>query len=309
MSKAVCGANRKEWEFSAGKAHETMPVEKSERDRDRLANIYNNNFYSRTHCCQSFRGLGRKGEHGVLIQTQQQSFIGCSSRDSAQGSGSPRLDQDDRYFLQSLDEECITKSIILSVKHITPHCQDVFRECCVTAMSRILDDKADEAAWKLFFLIPRFLLQPIRRGGKSGNKELERRFKLFREEKWSELYRSTEPRSHTAKSLDIPGQSESDLPDHLLSAVRNKVKAGEISRAANLLTSSGLAPDTKDTLEQLQIKHPPCHQPIDLCLHDHGNSIIPLQVSQSTFVMVLNDCPNGSISGFDGWRFEHLKLL
>ena len=56
---------------------------------------------------------GSVGEDGVPIQTQQQPFIGCLSRNSAQGSGSPRLDQDDLHFLQSLDEECITKSIIL----------------------------------------------------------------------------------------------------------------------------------------------------------------------------------------------------
>ena len=119
------------------------------------------------------------------------------------------------------------------------------------AMSRILDNKTDEAAWKLFFLIPRFLLQPIHRGEKSGKKKLERRFKLIKNEKWSELYESTQPKSQTAKSLDRPNEMKNNLPANLVSAARNKVKAGEISRAVNLLTSSGLAPDTKDTLEQL----------------------------------------------------------
>ena len=70
--------------------------------------------------------------------------------------------------------------MIVSVKNVTPCYQDVFRECCVMAMSKILDNKTDEATWKLFFLISRFLLQLIRRGGKSGNKELKRRFKLFK---------------------------------------------------------------------------------------------------------------------------------
>ena len=87
------------------------------------------------------------------------------------------------------------------------------------AISRILDNKADEAAWKLFFLIPRFLLRPIHRGGKSGNKELERRFKLFKNEKRSELYESTEPKSQTAKSLDRPNEIKNNLPANLVSAV------------------------------------------------------------------------------------------
>ena len=42
--------------------------------------------------CADLEERGSVGEHGVPIQTQQQPFIGCSSRDSAQGSGSPRLD-------------------------------------------------------------------------------------------------------------------------------------------------------------------------------------------------------------------------
>ena len=44
----------------------------------------------------------------------------------------------------------------------------------------------------------------------------------------------------------------------LVRSVRNKIKAGEISRAAGVLTSSGVAEDSADTLIKKTGSETPC---------------------------------------------------
>ena len=44
--------------------------------------------------------------------------------------------------------------------------------------------------------------------------------------------------------------------DHVKIAVLSLVRCGELSRAAHVLTSSGLAPATPDTAQKLAEKHP-----------------------------------------------------
>ena len=103
--------------------------------------------------------------------------------------------------------------------------------------------------------------------------------------------------------------SDSVISSSLIRSVRSKVRNGEISRAGNLLTSSGLATTSLETFQRLQEKHPQRKNLISEELKHHKPTCSPVQVSLSLFISVLKNCPNGSSCGFNGWRFEHLKLL
>ena len=64
--------------------------------------------------------------------------------------------------------------------------------------------------------------------------------RLFKDLKFNELYDSSEPRSQQPRTTSSE-QEDSLLQSCLIKAASPKTKDGELSRAANLLTSSGLA--------------------------------------------------------------------
>ena len=55
------------------------------------------------------------------------------------------------------------------------------------ALRKIRQDPVDEAAWKLFFLLPRMLLCPMSRGGQTNSKEVKSLFNNFLEFHWKSL--------------------------------------------------------------------------------------------------------------------------
>ena len=212
-------------------------------------------------------------------------------------------------FLDNLDFESISGSIIPTISNVPRHLQAFFRECCAMSLVKLSENSSDLSAWKLFLLTPRFLLQPVTRGGKCGKKEHESRYKKFRELRFDELYHSSVPRPDERQNKFECPDSDSVISSSLIRSVRSKVRNGEISRAGNLLTSSGLATTSLETFQRLQEKHPQRKNLISEELKHHKPTCSPVQVSLSLFISVLKNCPNGSSCGFNGWRFEHLKLL
>ena len=73
------------------------------------------------------------------------------------------------------------------VQTIKPASKTLFQECCLVALRKIRQDPADEAAWKLFFLLPRMLLRPMSRGGRTNSKEVKSLFNNFLEFRWKSL--------------------------------------------------------------------------------------------------------------------------
>ena len=85
------------------------------------------------------------------------------------------------------------------------------------------------------------------------------------------------------------------------------MKSGELSRAARVLTSVLMAPSNKETAEKLAAKHP--------ARRDQWISS-PSLPNEETFNLskyqlfeAVRKSPNGSDSGFSGWRYEHLRVL
>ena len=123
----------------------------------------------------------------------------------------------------------------------------------------------------------------------------------------SVLYGSISDRSCQNDSNSTPGSDHADLllPKRLNEAIERKVRLGEISRAASLLTSPGLANGSDATFEKLQQKHPPASHPSMPCPPD----LSPLQASAKHLEEVVKKSRGGSGPGADGWRFEHFRIL
>ena len=81
------------------------------------------------------------------------------------------------------------------VQTINPELKCQFEACCAIALCKISLDLGDETAWKLSHLIPRMLLQPPPRGGKSGLKETKLLFDKFLDSKWKDLVNLNDTRS------------------------------------------------------------------------------------------------------------------
>ena len=77
------------------------------------------------------------------------------------------------------------------------------------------------------------------------------------------------------------------------------MKCGELSRAARILTSHGLAPPSEESIQRLRAKHPATLSGVD--------EVSSIQLKKSVFLESLRKSPRGSGARPSGWRFEHLK--
>ena len=136
--------------------------------------------------------------------------------------------------------------------------KESFALCCAMPLKLLKVDPQNESAWKLLLLVPILLLQRESREGQSGRKDIER-FRLFKEERFGELSHLTKATRHK-RSQGISNQETAQdmlLNPCLVRFVRSKIKSGEISTAASVLASSGVAEDLDDTLliKKLEAKH------------------------------------------------------
>ena len=107
----------------------------------------------------------------------------------------------------------------------------------------------DKAGWKIFMLLPRMLLATNPGRSKSMVREVKSRSEKFVSFHWDSLLHLNTYRAETPRT-------NSNSSDQRKKAALRLVKKSELSRAARLLTSSDLAPPTKETASKLVSKHP-----------------------------------------------------
>ena len=141
------------------------------------------------------------------------------------------------------------------------------------------------------------LLSQTRRGGRLGVIEMRSVFQKFLSYRWEELLQLNQ---RSKKSDRFPS-------DYQTKVALKLIRQGELSRAARMLTSNGLAPESEETVSKLKFKHParrsdPHYQPP--AAGDTG-----LILDQHTLMQAIRKAPRGSSAGPSGWRYEHLKCL
>ena len=184
------------------------------------------------------------------------------------------------------------------VRIIAPSLKSLFQDCCELALMRILQDPNDDIGWKLFLSIPRMVLCH-NRGGASAIRQARSKFLTFLDFQWDQLL--CLQRSSSLK----PSSKESEVSTKQQKALR-LVKCGELSRAAKLLVSPGLAPVSAETVSKLASKHPTRVKNVPCPGDDMPQSI---SLSEPLFFATLSKLPRCSGSGPSGWNFEHFKTL
>ena len=214
-------------------------------------------------------------------------------------SASPSRETEAWEYIRSLSSEEILKMIpARTVQKIKPAMKANFLDCCSVAFRKIRNDPTDETGWKLLLLIPRMVLQPLTRGGKAKLSVMQSMYKQFRNFQWEDLLSSG--REDTKK-----GNAKANSRDHVKRAALSLVRCGELSRAARVLTSSGLAPATPDTAQKLAEKHP--IRVFDI--PDMPSPAMHISLSKQHMFNSIKKSPRGSGCGPSGWRYEHLKVI
>ena len=162
-------------------------------------------------------------------------------------------------------------------------------------------------AWKLFALLSRMLLHRLPRGGEAGNRELRKRIRLFDEGAWDVLLEAARRRASNARRPAF-ADPQQELDQILLKASK-LIEQGELSHAARLLSSNGIAPGNLETLRQLTdplLRPPaPLHPiPPDIANYRPSETV---ELDKRLFVRNLRTARRGLSPGLGGFRNEHLK--
>ena len=204
-------------------------------------------------------------------------------------------------FVGSLSTESISSAPTpRSVQQIASCLKSTFQDCCAIPLRKLESNPNDSAAWKLLFLIPRMLLQPGRGEKQSGIKKAMQLQQKFLNFQWEELIQLEKPSAVSKPSRLAQEQKKN--------AALRLIRCGEISKAAKVIISNGLAPASEETILKLKSKHPSHHSnvQVDGLKSQSANG---LHLSLVAFLKAVHRCPKGSGSGPSGWRFEHLRDL
>ena len=106
--------------------------------------------------------------------------------------------------------------------------------------------------WKLFIVLPFWLLRRPFSRGRVGKAELSQRFDLFIGGQWDELHQEAmrdaiPSRSHPVGAPTVEKKARMAC---------QKVRIGEVSRARKCLTGASVAPGKDDTFRELQDRRP-----------------------------------------------------
>ena len=163
----------------------------------------------------------------------------------------------------------------------------------------------------LFLFTPRLLLAPTKQKGNEGKEEFTKRFNLFLRGDWPTLLADTRPTAAAAPTRRRDQYSEEELKERLLEEACNRVRLGEVSRARQLLTSTGLAPGNENTLTELT---DPARRPREL-FKEIPQAVLDfaptsaLVLENDNLHRVLSTSRKGTAADLFGTRTEHLRVL
>lgn len=166
------------------------------------------------------------------------------------------------------------------------------------------------ASWTLLLFTPRLLLAPTKSKGAEGKAELTRRLDRFLAGDWVALLEETLQQGSQQQQRRVEEDVEA-ARERKLEAACNNVRMGEVSRARQLLTSSGLAPGNAATLAQLT---DPAKRPraLTAAIPEVVQDYVPqvaFALDAETLRATLSTARKGRAADLFGTRLEHLRVL
>ena len=193
------------------------------------------------------------------------------------GASSSGLDEEQAWsFIRDMPiSDILRRKLPRIVQGVPTSWKPLLQECTDLAMNRILKEPLDIAGWKLLMLIPRMVLRHAQ-GGASGIRQARSNFRDFLQFQWEQLLL---PDTGMRKHMEAKDSISSDDRRHRLAL--KLIRCGELSRAAKLLVSPGLAPVSSEVAEKLASKHPTRNKAI----LDLQEAWEPINLSRSVFFL------------------------
>ena len=171
---------------------------------------------------------------------------------------------------------------------------------------RVQDPVREARGWKLFCLLPVWLLRRSAGTHRVSKEELLGRFDLFSREFWADLMHEAQSLSNQRR-VSHPVTVNAD--DQRAEAACRKVQLGEVSRARQCLTGAALAPGTDATFTEMQSKRPQevLRRILGAVLDFVPES--PPEVDRKIFLKNLKSAPREASPGPGGCTYEHLRVV
>ena len=186
-----------------------------------------------------------------------------------------------------------------------------FRQAVRTALEarseavRSQDVLGEVRGWKLFCLLPFWLLRCSSDSHRVPKPELCRRMDMFSQGAWGKLMR--EATASVSNEHRVSPSRGSD--QRRAEAACRKVQLGEVSRARQCLTGASLAPGTEATFREMQSRRPQeVQRPIPREVLEFQPAT-PLVVDRKKFLTSPKSAPRGASPGPGGCTYEHLRIL
>ena len=164
--------------------------------------------------------------------------------------------------------------------------------------------------WKLLMLLPRMLLNRLRRGGHIPRKKLKNRFRRFQEGEWIQLLsegQESAVQAHRSSVRRRRRHRPDDVRDRASRALR-LAQLGELSAARQALEGAQLAPGDLTTLRALTDpdRRPPVpREPLTEEVAT-AQPVTPFEFDPSEFLLCLRTARRGAAPGPSGMTSDHL---
>ena len=236
-----------------------------------------------TKCSGSTTGVGP-------LQAQVASTTAGSSQGDVDDSNAP---------LPSFEEVCSLRCA--TVHHIPKKARPAFARALSETLRAICQLNTEEA-WLKLFMLPKCVLRASHRGG-SRHKPLsiEELCRQWSDGQSASLWRYT---SEHARKVKAGKEQHSKETGRKVQLAVSKAREGLLGKACKVLSSSGIAPNTRETWNLLEQKHPrgpvPSHP--EIVLPSESFKLPPDLDIRS----VLHQFPRDSACGPSGLRIQHL---
>ena len=232
-------------------------------------------------------------------------------------------------LLEDVDVKAILCQRFKPVRNIPKRCLSAFCDVMDSTLQGIVHADAAVArrCSRLWLLLPRMILsavfgdrpQVVARGG-DLRRMIRDKLRRFHGGEWLELLHEAHSQQHAApanaRAPDFEEAGEEDEAEEEFQRVAREVirlcRLNELSRAMARLTSSGIAPPSREVAEMLRREITGGHAPADVAPgigFDWRAADLPkVRIDADALRKRLREAPRGSSPSASGWRFEFLKL-
>lgn len=170
------------------------------------------------------------------------------------------------------------------------------------------DPERWDSAWALWLLLPRLLLCRTRRPPAQRKTDLLRRCTAFVEGRWEDLCSIAHEGRQADARLARQQPAGDEIPGATLRRMVSLTNDGQLSRAAALLSSLGVAPGTPETLDKLRRNRAQEHHGLSEVVTGWA-PLEPVHLKEGLFLHHLRKAGKGLSAGCSGLRNEHLQVL